>query len=139
VVFRMVYRWMVGNTTVGFQTQTMQSIISKHFSRFVPETKNLTLEQLDEVFSIPTSEHVMHGLYEASYFFRRYMLRQKGCIRPILIQIRDDNQSVYAKEEDLQPIGEEVEMMDRTDGRNRRRKTVRTGDVWGDEADRIER
>jgi hypothetical protein len=139
VVCRMVCSWMVGDTLVGLRIQPKQNSNSQNFCRFVPETKNLTLEQLDEVFSIPTSEHVVHGLYEASYFLRRYLLRQTGCIRPILIQIREDDQSVYAKDEDLQPIGEEIEMTNTKDGSKRRRKSARTGEDLKDKTDRIER
>ncbi|GEM10318.1 MFS sugar transporter [Rhodotorula toruloides] len=44
---------------------------------FCPETKQFTLEELDEVFSMSTSRHVAYGLTSPAYWFRRYILRQK--------------------------------------------------------------
>jgi MFS family permease len=43
---------------------------------FVPETKSKTLEELDQVFSIPTRIHAAWGLKQFFYFFRRYFLFQ---------------------------------------------------------------
>ncbi|KAF4119391.1 Sugar (and other) transporter [Geosmithia morbida] len=45
---------------------------------FVRETKQLTLEELDQVFSIPTKEYIHHELTEeVPYFFNRTILRRK--------------------------------------------------------------
>ncbi|BGP01880.1 Sugar transporter-domain containing protein [Rhodotorula toruloides] len=44
---------------------------------FCPETKQFTLEELDEVFSMSTSRQVAYGLASPAYWFRRYVLRQK--------------------------------------------------------------
>ncbi|KAF2005149.1 proton myo-inositol cotransporter [Amniculicola lignicola CBS 123094] len=44
---------------------------------FLPETKGKTLEELDQVFSVPTHIHAAYGLRQVPYFFRRYFLRQK--------------------------------------------------------------
>lgn len=44
---------------------------------FLPETKTLTLEELDVVFSIPTTKHASYQLRQIPYFFRRYIFRQK--------------------------------------------------------------
>lgn len=44
---------------------------------FLPETKALTLEELDIVFSIPTTKHAAYQLRQVPYGFRRYILRQK--------------------------------------------------------------
>jgi hypothetical protein len=41
---------------------------------FVPETKDLTLEQLDETFSIKTAEHIRYGLAQCRYFVCRYLM-----------------------------------------------------------------
>lgn len=45
---------------------------------FVRETKQLTLEELDQVFSVPTATYLR---YETSvwlpYFFKRHILRKK--------------------------------------------------------------
>ena len=43
---------------------------------FMPETKAKTLEELDQVFSVPTRLHAAYGLRQIPYFFRRYLLRQ---------------------------------------------------------------
>ncbi|GAA5844837.1 hypothetical protein JCM11251_007342 [Rhodosporidiobolus azoricus] len=43
---------------------------------FMPETKGLSLEELDAVFSVPTGRHAAYQLKGAGYAFRRYILRQ---------------------------------------------------------------
>ena len=43
----------------------------------MPETKGKTLEELDQVFSVPTHVHAAYGLSQVPYFFKRYLLRQK--------------------------------------------------------------
>ncbi|KAI9832322.1 MAG: hypothetical protein M1826_002008 [Phylliscum demangeonii] len=43
---------------------------------FVPETKGKTLEELDQVFSVPTRVHAGYGLRQIPYFFKRYVFRQ---------------------------------------------------------------
>ncbi|KAJ9649279.1 hypothetical protein H2199_000054 [Coniosporium tulheliwenetii] len=45
---------------------------------FLPETKGKTLEELDQVFSVPTHIHAAYGVRQLGYFFRRYLLRQKN-------------------------------------------------------------
>ena len=42
----------------------------------MPETKGKTLEELDQVFSVPTHIHASYGIRQIPYFFRRYLLRQ---------------------------------------------------------------
>ena len=42
----------------------------------MPETKGKTLEELDQVFSVPTHVHASYGLRQIPYFFKRYLLRQ---------------------------------------------------------------
>jgi hypothetical protein len=45
---------------------------------FVRETKQLTLEELDQVFSVPTRSFISHELFVwLPYFVRRHILRQK--------------------------------------------------------------
>ncbi|KAF2732048.1 hypothetical protein EJ04DRAFT_578671 [Polyplosphaeria fusca] len=44
---------------------------------FLPETKGKTLEELDQVFSVPTHVHAAYGLRQIPYFFNRYILRRK--------------------------------------------------------------
>lgn len=44
---------------------------------FLPETKELTLEELDQVFSVPTWKHSSYQLKYAVHFIRKTILRQK--------------------------------------------------------------
>ncbi|KAL8823122.1 MAG: hypothetical protein Q9191_006153, partial [Dirinaria sp. TL-2023a] len=44
---------------------------------FVPETKALTLEELDQVFSVPTWKHASYHIKAAMHTFRVKVLRQK--------------------------------------------------------------
>ncbi|KPV73265.1 uncharacterized protein RHOBADRAFT_65418 [Rhodotorula graminis WP1] len=44
---------------------------------FVPETKGLSLEELDQVFSVPTKIHAAYHLKGLGYNFRKYILRQR--------------------------------------------------------------
>ncbi|EIN11957.1 hypothetical protein PUNSTDRAFT_142156 [Punctularia strigosozonata HHB-11173 SS5] len=43
---------------------------------FVPETKSLTLEELDAVFSVPSRTHAAYGLRQIPYVIERYILRR---------------------------------------------------------------
>lgn len=54
----------------------------------VPETKGLTLEELSDVFRIPTARHARFGLQQASVFFRRRLSRNSGLKMPVLLQKR---------------------------------------------------
>ena len=49
----------------------------------VPETKDLTLEQLDARFSVTTKEHARWAVKEMSYVFQRYTLGRKAAVRPL--------------------------------------------------------
>lgn len=44
---------------------------------FVPETKALTLEELDQVFSVPTWKHASYQLRNTSWHIRTWIFRQK--------------------------------------------------------------
>ena len=55
---------------------------------FVPETKGKTLEELDQVFSIPTHVHAAYGARQIPYFFKRYIFRRD--IQPEKLYERDD-------------------------------------------------
>ncbi|GAA5863489.1 hypothetical protein JCM8547_007261 [Rhodosporidiobolus lusitaniae] len=44
---------------------------------FVPETKGLSLEELDQVFSVPTGKHASYALGSVSYNFQKVILRRK--------------------------------------------------------------
>lgn len=56
---------------------------------FMPETKGKTLEELDQVFSVPTHFHAAWGLRQISYVIRRYIFRQKG-IQPEVLYEREE-------------------------------------------------
>lgn len=43
---------------------------------FVPETKALSLEELDQVFSVPTRTHAAYQLRQVPYWLRKNILRQ---------------------------------------------------------------
>lgn len=47
----------------------------------LPETKALTLEELDYVFSVPTAKHASYQWKNFIYCFRKYVLRQN--VRPL--------------------------------------------------------
>ena len=50
----------------------------------VPETKNLTLEQLDARFSITTKTHACWALKEVMFVIQYYLPGRKRANRPIL-------------------------------------------------------
>ena len=43
---------------------------------FMHEMKGKILEELDQVFSLPTHIHAAYGLRQVPHFFKRYLLRQ---------------------------------------------------------------
>jgi hypothetical protein len=55
---------------------------------FVPETKDLTLEELDQVFEKPTKDYIKHGLDQLRWFIGYHVLRKRGMRngRPIFLQ-----------------------------------------------------
>ncbi|KAF2016999.1 putative MFS sugar transporter [Aaosphaeria arxii CBS 175.79] len=54
---------------------------------FMPETKGKTLEELDQIFSVPTHIHARYGLRQIPYFFKRYILWQN--VEPEKLYERD--------------------------------------------------
>ena len=56
----------------------------------LPETKALTLEELDFVFSVPTTRHAKYQLKNAVWHVRRYALLQRN-LEPLppLYEIKD--------------------------------------------------
>ena len=72
------FSWYAGWNVVGFFLVLF----------FVPETKGKTLEELDQVFSVPTRVHAAYGARQIPYFFKRYILRQD--IQPEILYERDD-------------------------------------------------
>lgn len=51
---------------------------------FFPETKELTLEELDAVFSVPTHKQAIHGMKEPPYWINKYVLRRKVTLEPLV-------------------------------------------------------
>lgn len=58
---------------------------------WVPETKQLTLEELDQVFSVPTGVYAGHQVKKTlPWFFKRHVLRQKSAVQePLFVEDRD--------------------------------------------------
>ncbi|KAL8934870.1 MAG: hypothetical protein Q9216_005692 [Gyalolechia sp. 2 TL-2023] len=51
---------------------------------FVPETKDLTLEQLDARFSISSKTHARFALRQCMFVIRHYVLQRKHAKRPVM-------------------------------------------------------
>ena len=65
---------------------------------FLPETKGLSLEELDQVFSVPTHKHAAYGLKSVGYFFRRYVLFNKSAhLEPLYQREQPTPPDVYEK------------------------------------------
>ncbi|KAL2862830.1 sugar porter family MFS transporter [Aspergillus lucknowensis] len=58
---------------------------------FVPETKELTLEELDRVFSVSTRHHATYQMRNAIWHFRTWILRQKLEPLPKLYELADNS------------------------------------------------
>lgn len=63
---------------------------------FLPETKGKTLEELDQVFSVPTHVHAAYGMRQIPYFFKRYILRQN--VQPEKLYEWDQGKGVEEEE-----------------------------------------
>ncbi|KAJ7214873.1 hypothetical protein GGX14DRAFT_609597 [Mycena pura] len=59
---------------------------------FVRETKERTLEELDQVFSLPMRAHAAYGLRQVPYGLRKFVLRQD--VKPEKLYIDEDDDSV---------------------------------------------
>lgn len=72
---------------------------------FVRETKQLTLEEIDQVFSVPTKEFLA---YETKtwlpYFFKRHLLRRRVEKPPPIIEKADR----YSDEEERVAAGQDA-------------------------------
>ena len=61
------FGWYAGWNVIGFVLILL----------FLPETKALSLEELDQVFSVPTRTHAAYQLKAASHYFQRYVLGRR--------------------------------------------------------------
>jgi hypothetical protein len=63
------------------------------------ETKGKTLEELDQVFSVPTRLHAAYGLRQIPYFIGRYIFRRP--LKPEILYEREritDADGAHAEE-----------------------------------------
>ncbi|CAE6461948.1 Putative metabolite transport protein YwtG OS=Bacillus subtilis (strain 168) GN=ywtG PE=3 SV=1 [Rhizoctonia solani AG-1 IB] len=63
---------------------------------FVPETKALSLEELDQVFSVPTRTHAAYQLREVPIWFKRNILRKDVQRQPKLYEHEEVGPRTYA-------------------------------------------
>ncbi|BGP20277.1 hypothetical protein JCM10213_001108 [Rhodosporidiobolus nylandii] len=63
---------------------------------FVPETKGLSLEELDQVFSVPTGKHAKYHAASVPYAFKKYILRQDVSYRAPLYSWEEQQHRVKA-------------------------------------------
>ncbi|KAL8695164.1 MAG: hypothetical protein Q9218_000332 [Villophora microphyllina] len=56
----------------------------------LPETKGKTLEELDQVFSVPSNVHAAYGLRQLRYFVKRYVMRKN--VRPETLYEHEETQ-----------------------------------------------
>lgn len=78
------FGWYAGWNILGFVLVLL----------FMRETKGKTLEELDQVFGVPTKVHVAYGIKEIGWFFKRYVLFQKGAKAPVLYEKEDYDDEV---------------------------------------------
>ncbi|KAE8541049.1 hypothetical protein D1P53_002403 [Cryptococcus gattii VGV] len=65
---------------------------------FLPESKGYTLEELDQVFSVPTGVHAKYQLWNIKWHFNHYLLRSKEPFKP-LYQFDDDDEPSNVRHE----------------------------------------
>ncbi|KAL9001363.1 MAG: hypothetical protein Q9169_000254 [Polycauliona sp. 2 TL-2023] len=76
------FSWYAGWNIVGFFL----------ILTLLPETKGKTLEELDQVFSVPTNVHARYGLRQLRYFVKRYVLRRQ--VQPERLYPHEDTRDV---------------------------------------------
>jgi hypothetical protein len=75
---------------------------------FVPETKDLTLEQLDQVFSFGTSEHMAHGMAQLRWFISHYLMGKRSMKRPVFLHSEDPEEVIDRRGEGMELREEHV-------------------------------
>ena len=63
---------------------------------FVPETKALSLEELDAVFSVSTRRHATYQLREVPIWIKKHILRRKDVPEQEPLYEVADDQKTYA-------------------------------------------
>jgi hypothetical protein len=58
---------------------------------FMPETKGRTLEELDQVFSVPTRKHAAWALKQLGYWFTKLILRRHAELEPLYKEGGEDD------------------------------------------------
>jgi Sugar (and other) transporter len=82
------FGWYAGWNIIGFWLVLL----------FLPETKGKTLEELDQVFSVPTHLHAAYGLRQIPYFFRRYLLFDKSVKPEVLYELETEEEAVERRQ-----------------------------------------
>jgi hypothetical protein len=62
---------------------------------FYSETKGKTLEELDQVFNVPTRLHAAYGFRQIKYFINRYLLRRN--VQPEVLYQHVDPDAIDAE------------------------------------------
>lgn len=62
---------------------------------FVPETKALSLEELDQVFGVPTWKHASYQLKTIPYWWKKYIRRQRITREPLYHFNNEDDSHLY--------------------------------------------
>jgi hypothetical protein len=74
----------------------LQNLRNSHTKTSISETKGKTLEELDQVFSVPTHVHAAYGLRQIPYFFGRYVMRRD--LKPERLYERETEEDRRASE-----------------------------------------
>lgn len=63
----------------------------------LPETKELTLEELDAVFSVATHKQMSHGFKEPGYWMKKSILRRDAALPPLvdIQELRDTRKDAH--------------------------------------------
>ncbi|KAF2175792.1 MFS sugar transporter [Zopfia rhizophila CBS 207.26] len=71
---------------------------------FVRETKDLTLEQLDQVFEYPTKDHMRHGLDQLKWFVGRYFMGRKSLKKPVFLHKEGPDEVIITRERGFEEV-----------------------------------
>lgn len=82
------FMWYAGWNVVGF--------VVAYF--FLPETKSLTLEELDTVFAVRNRDHAWYYAKKAPWYVNKYLLRRDVAPFPPLYEV-DDHHEVHQTQE----------------------------------------